>query len=106
MQIIKSATDYDVFIARKGAAVAHLGFGFNAFDRIMQRNLIELAPEFADKVWFAWVDVDLNQTIEIAARANLVNTPTIIGFKNGEQLFALTGMRPQDEIRRSIKVLL
>lgn len=103
---IKTVAEYDDFIKQNSLAVAHLGFGFNAFDRMMQRNLLELAPEFAGKIQFAWVDVDLNQTIQIAADANLVNTPTIIGFKNGEQQFALVGMRPQDEIRGKINELL
>lgn len=103
---IKTVAEFDEFVAQNPIVVAHLGFGFNAFDRMMQRNLVELAPEFAGKIAFAWVDVDLNQTIELAARANLVNTPTIIGYQNGAQQFSLVGMLPQDEIRGKINELL
>jgi thioredoxin-like negative regulator of GroEL len=98
--------EYDAFINQEGVVVAHLGFGFNAFDRMMQRNLIELEPEFGGKVVFAWVDIDKYATIELSARINLVNTPTLVYFKNGEELAKEIGMRPMHDVRNRINTIL
>lgn len=106
VQTIKTIEEYEAFARQSGVAVTHFGFGFNAFDRMMQRNLIELEPEFQEKVVFGWVDVDKNELIELAARIDLVNTPTLIYFRNGEQAALEIGMRPMDEIRRRINNVL
>jgi thioredoxin-like negative regulator of GroEL len=103
---IKTIEEYETFTHQSGVVVAHFGFGFNAFDRMMQRNLIELVPEFSGKAIFAWVDVDKNALIELAAQINLVNTPTLIYFQNGEQAAIEIGMRPMDEVRRRINSIL
>jgi thioredoxin 1 len=103
---IKTVTDFDAFIESAGVVVAHFGMNFNSFDRTMQRNLIELKAEFPARVEFATIDIDSNETIKLAARINLVNTPTLVFYLNGEQKETLVGMRTMDDIRARILSLL
>ena len=103
---LKTVADYEKLTSRNGVAVVHFGFRWNSFDRTMQRNLFELKPEFGEKVEFGFVDIDNNETIELLQRINLVNSPTLIYFRNGEHLSTHVGMRPMDEIRQRIQSLL
>lgn len=106
IQTIKTVGEYDVFTQREGIVVVHFGFNWNSFDRTMQRSLVELKPEFGEKAFFGYVDADKNATLDLVVRINLVNTPTLVYFKNGEQQFVQVGMRPQDEVRQNIQALL
>jgi thioredoxin-like negative regulator of GroEL len=103
---LKNVADYEMLIERRGVAVVHFGFRWNSFDRTMLRTLFELKPEFGDAVEFGFVDIDNNETIELLQRINLVNSPTLIYFRDGEHLATHVGMRPSDEIRQRIKSLL
>jgi thioredoxin 1 len=103
---LKTLEDYEKLIEQNGVAVVHFGFRWNSFDRTMQRTLFELKPEFGDKIQFGFVDIDNNETIELLQRINLVNSPTLIYFRNGGHLATHVGMRPMDEIRQRIQTLL
>jgi thioredoxin 1 len=103
---LKTVKDYEKLTQDEGITVVHFGFRWNSFDRTMQRSLFELKPEFGDKIQFGFVDVDNNGTIELLQRINLVNSPTLVFFRNGEQRSTMVGMRPQDEIRERIVSLL
>ena len=97
---------YEKLTEQNGVVVVHFGFRWNSFDRTMQRTLFELKPEFGEKVQFGFVDIDNNETIELLQRINLVNSPTLIYFRNGEHLATHVGMRRMDEIRQRIQSLL
>jgi thioredoxin 1 len=103
---LKTVEDYEKLTQREGVAVVHFGFRWNSFDRTMQRTLFELKPEFGETIALGFVDVDNNPTIELLQRINLVNSPTLIFFRNGEQSSTMVGMRPQDEVRDRIVSLL
>lgn len=103
---LKTVSEYDALTKRNGIAVVHFGFRWNAFDRTMMRTLIELKPEFGETVSFGFVDIDNNETVELLQRTNLFNSPTLIFFRDGEHLATQVGMRPMDEIRGKIKMLL
>jgi thioredoxin-like negative regulator of GroEL len=103
---LKTVEDYEKLTKRNGVAVVHFGFRWNSFDRTIQRTLLELKPEFGEKVQYGFVDIDNNATIELLQRINLVNSPTLIYFRSGEHLATHVGMRPMDEIRQRIQSLL
>ncbi|MDQ4120043.1 MAG: thioredoxin family protein [Acidobacteriota bacterium] len=103
---LKTVADYEKLTEQNGVRVVHFGFRWNSFDRTMMRTLFELKPEFSDKIEFGFVDIDNNATIELLQRINLVNSPTLIYFRNGEHLATHVGMRPMDEIRQRIQTLL
>lgn len=102
---LKTIEEYERLTKRKGVVVVHFGFRWNSFDRTMQRSLFELKPEFGETVQFGFVDIDNNGTVELLQRINLVNSPTLVFFRNGEQQSTMVGMRPQDEIRARIVAL-
>ena len=103
---LKTVEDYEKLTQRSGVTVVHFGFRWNSFDRTMQRTLFELKPEFGETIEFGFVDVDNNPTVELLQRINLVNSPTLVFFRNGEQSSTMVGMRPQDEVRERIESLL
>lgn len=103
---LKTVEDYEKLTQQNGIVVVHFGFRWNSFDRTMQRTLFELKPEFGDKVEFGFVDIDNNGTIELLQRINLVNSPTLVYFRDGLLTATHVGMRPMDEIRERIQSLL
>lgn len=106
MRQLKTTAEYDAFTLENQFAVVHFGFAWNSFDRTMGRTLVELKPEFGDAVIFGYVDVDQNQTIEVIKRIDLINVPTLVYFKSGEQRLVQVGMRTMDDIRARISELL
>lgn len=106
IQPLKTVQEHDEFTQQEGVRVVHYGFQWNSFDRMMQRNLVELVPEFGERAAFGYVDVDQNATVELIQRINLVNVPTLVYFKNGEQQLIQVGMRTMDDIRSAINDLL
>ncbi|MEP6923905.1 MAG: thioredoxin family protein [Pyrinomonadaceae bacterium] len=103
---IKTVAGYDSLKQQQGVVVMHFGFDWNSFDRTMQRTLFELQPEFGETVSFGFVDVDNNATVELLKQINLVNVPTLVYFFNGKQQAIEVGMKPMDEIRTKINMLL
>ena len=103
---LKTVAEYENFTGQNGVVAVHFGFRWNSFDRTMQRTLFELKPEFGEKIQFGFVDVDNDKTIELLQRINLVNSPTLIYFRNGVHQATHVGMRPMDEIRQRIQTLL
>jgi thioredoxin 1 len=56
----------------------------------------EVAEELAGKLEFIKVNVDEN--IELAARYGVMTIPTVMIFKNGEQVAKSVGFSPKDEV--------
>jgi thioredoxin-like negative regulator of GroEL len=103
---INSVMEYSALIQKEAVVIVHFGFAWNSFDRTMQRTLFELQPEFGETVSFGFVDVDNNATVELLKQINLVNVPTLVYFLNGEQQAVEVGMKPMDDIRTKITMLL
>lgn len=106
IQQIKTVIEYESLIQNKEIVIVHFGFAWNSFDRIMQRTLFELQPEFDEMVAFGYVDVDNNATVELLKIINLFNVPTLVYFLDGEQQAVEVGMKPMAEIRAKIQNLL
>ena len=62
--------------------------------------LDELAGEYGGRITFARMDVDQNP--KTAARYNIMSIPTLLLFKNGEPISHIVGLRPKDELKRSM----
>ncbi len=61
----------------------------------------DLASEFKGKVGFGKVDVDKNY--ELAQRFHVMSIPTLIFFKNGEQIERVVGALPKDVLKKKIE---
>ena len=64
--------------------------------RMMEPHFEEAAEELKGKVKFAKVNVEQNS--DLANRFQVMSIPTIIYFKDGEQVNRVTGAMPSDEI--------
>ncbi|MCG9971094.1 thioredoxin [Christiangramia crocea] len=62
--------------------------------------LKEVKAELGDKVKIVKIDVDKNQPL--AARYQVRGVPTIMLFRNGEQLWRQSGVLPKEEIKNKI----
>ena len=60
----------------------------------------EVAKEFEGKVQFAKLNVDENQNV--AASLKVISIPTLILFKDGNELERSIGYKTKDELRRII----
>jgi thioredoxin 1 len=60
----------------------------------------EVADEFEGKVQVAKLDVDENQ--DVAASLKVISIPTLILFKDGNELERSIGYKTKDELRRII----
>ena len=61
----------------------------------------ELAEEYSDKINFVKVDVDHNP--KTAASYGIMSIPTLLIFKNGEPVSHIVGLRPKEELKRSLE---
>ena len=62
--------------------------------------LDELAEEYSGRITFARMNVD--QTAKTAARYQVMSIPTLLLFKNGEPISNMVGLRPKEELKRSL----
>ena len=60
-----------------------------------------LSKEMSDKVDFAKIDID--RSLEIAQEYKVVSVPTMIIFKNGEEVQRMVGFTPKEQIKSKIK---
>ncbi|MFC2035283.1 thioredoxin [Chloroflexota bacterium] len=66
--------------------------------------LDELAEEYDGKINFFKLDVDQNP--KIAARYGIMSIPTLLIFNNGEPVSHIVGVRPKEELKRSLDAVL
>ena len=66
--------------------------------------LDELAGKYDGRISFVKVDVDQNP--KTAARYNVMSIPTILIFKDGQPVSHMVGLRPKEELRRSLDAVL
>jgi thioredoxin 1 len=64
----------------------------------------ELAGEYEGKVNFRKLNTDENPTV--AAKFNIRSIPTLLLFKNGEQVGQIVGARPKNHIKERIDAAL
>ena len=66
--------------------------------------IAELADEYEGKVDFAKVNVDDNP--RIASAYSIQSIPTMLLFKGGRPMTQIVGMRPKEELKKSLDSLL
>jgi thioredoxin-like negative regulator of GroEL len=66
----------------------------------MEPVVEELAASLAGKVRVAKLNVDLNP--EAAARLRIMGVPTLIVFKDGQEVTRMVGARDKGEVMRSL----
>ncbi len=66
--------------------------------------LDDLAEKYTAKIDFVKVDVDQNP--KTPARYNVMSIPTILIFKNGQPVSHIVGLRPKEELKRSLDAVL
>ncbi|MDO8460669.1 MAG: thioredoxin [Nanoarchaeota archaeon] len=87
--------DFNEF-TRKGNVVIEFGAPWCGPCRIMDPELEEAAEELKGKVKFGKINVD--EQGDLAQRFQVMSVPTLIFFKNGEQVERSTGAIPKDII--------
>ena len=60
----------------------------------------ELAEEYEGRINFTKLDVDQNP--KTAAKYSIMSIPTLIIFKKGEPVSHIVGLRPKEELKRSM----
>ncbi len=63
--------------------------------------LDELSVEYGDRVSFLRLDVDQNP--KTASKYGIMSIPTLLIFKNGEPITHIVGLRPKDELKKSLE---
>jgi len=62
----------------------------------------ELAVEYKDRVKVAKVDVDNNR--EVAGQLGVMSIPTLIMFKNGQEVDRVIGMTGKEQLKQKINL--
>ncbi len=61
----------------------------------------ELAEEYHGRIKFVKLDTEENS--DAPARYGIRGLPTLLAFKNGEQVDAIMGLRPKSELKRRLE---
>jgi thioredoxin 1 len=64
----------------------------------------ELAEEYAGRVAFARLNVDENP--KMASRYNIMGIPTLLLFKGGKPFQQVVGVRPKQELKKTLDAAL
>ncbi|MDR0665394.1 MAG: thioredoxin [Helicobacteraceae bacterium] len=72
--------------------------------RMIAPLIEELAGQYKDKVSVGKVNVDENQ--DLAARFGVRSVPTILFFKDGEQVDSIVGLQPKQKFAEKLDALI
>jgi thioredoxin 2 len=75
-----------------------------AYCKTLDPILDQLASEYADRIKIGKMNIDQNPLT--ASRYDIMSTPTIILFKNGEQVNKLLGTVSKEEIENHLRYIL
>ncbi|MCG0278102.1 MAG: thioredoxin [Thermanaeromonas sp.] len=68
--------------------------------RMMAPVLEQVAQEYDGRIKFVKLNVDENQ--ELAARYGIMSIPTLVIFKNGEEVGRLVGYMPKEKLKQNL----
>jgi hypothetical protein len=57
-----------------------------------------LRPKFADRIAFFSLETDAESAHDLCRECEVFNLPALVGFKTGERIETLIGLRPEDEL--------
>ncbi|MGH2506520.1 MAG: thioredoxin family protein [Ktedonobacteraceae bacterium] len=72
--------------------------------QIFEQEFAAISQEYQDRVTFAQVDVDSNE--ELIQRYNIDGIPTLIFFKDGQEIHRIKGIVMRDKLRRQVRGVL
>ncbi len=72
--------------------------------KIQDPEFEAISQEFKDRVTFARLNV--NEQNALTKQWNVENVPTLIFFKNGSEIYRVTGIVMRDRLRRQIEGVL
>ncbi len=72
--------------------------------RMIAPILDELAEAYSGRIKFVKMDVDQNP--KTPTRYGIMSIPTLLVFKNGEPVSHIVGLRPKEELKRSLEASL
>jgi thioredoxin 1 len=96
---IKNEKDFDSLI-KEGRVVVDFYADWCGPCKILSPIIADISSEYDGTVKFAKVDVDGNQ--KLSQRFQVMSIPTVIFFKEGEQVERFSGALPKDEIKKKI----
>lgn len=72
--------------------------------KIQEPEFVAISKEYQNRVTFAKLNVDRQQ--ELTTRWNVDGVPTMIFFKDGNEIYRIKGVRMRDKLRRQIEGVL
>ena len=100
MKIIESVQEYDKILAENKSVLVDFYADWCGPCK-MAGPVVEALAGIHTGVKFVKVNVDNNP--DIAQRYGIMSIPTMIAFKNGEQVATSLGFRPQEELEEIVK---
>jgi thioredoxin 1 len=100
MDIIKSTAEYDALLKDNKSVFVDFYADWCGPCK-MAGPVVEALAGIHTGVKFVKVNVDNNP--DIAQRYGIMSIPTMIAFKNGEQVATSLGFRPQEELEEIVK---
>ena len=100
MDIIKSTAEYDALLKDNKSVFVDFYADWCGPCK-MAGPVVEALAGIHTDVKFVKVNVDNNP--DIAQRYGIMSIPTMIAFKNGEQIATSLGFRPQEELEEIVK---
>jgi len=100
MDIIKSTAEYDALLKDNKSVFVDFYADWCGPCK-MAGPVVEALAGIHTGVKFVKVNVDNNP--DIAQRYGIMSIPTMIAFKNGEQVATSLGFRPQEELEEVVK---
>lgn len=100
MNIIKSTAEYDALLKDNKSVFVDFYADWCGPCK-MAGPVVEALAGIHTGVKFVKVNVDNNP--DIAQRYGIMSIPTMIAFKNGEQVATSLGFRPQEELEEIVK---
>ena len=100
MDIIKSTAEYDALLKDNKSVFVDFYADWCGPCK-MAGPVVEALAGIHTDVKFVKVNVDNNPDIE--QRYGIMSIPTMIAFKNGEQVATSLGFRPQEELEEIVK---
>ena len=100
MDIIKSTAEYDALLKDNKSVFVDFYADWCGPCK-MAGPVVEALAGIHTDVKFVKVNVDNNP--DIAQRYGIMSIPTMIAFKNGEEVATSLGFRPQEELEEIVK---
>lgn len=101
-----SADDLPLLTAIHPAIAVHFWAIWNGCDPPFDRNIQEVASQFAGRLHFVSCDIDRPENQPLCERCRIANVPTVAVFKKDQFLGRIVGLRDTDELVNQIEKLL